>query len=85
MLHAHVASTEASLVARARAEAREALLRYRLTGEHTLAHTGNPTNECADVTALLGRKSVDLPDSQAAPTCGLATSFVQALQTAPVN
>ena len=47
MLHAHAASTKTALVARARSEAREALLRYRLTGAHTPAHIGNPPNECA--------------------------------------
>ena len=42
MLYAHAASTETALVARERAEAREALGRYNLTGEHPPAHIGNP-------------------------------------------
>ena len=62
MLYAHAASTETALVARARVEAREALARCRLRGEHTPAHIGNPPNECADVTALLGRKIIDMSD-----------------------
>ena len=82
MLYAHAASTETALDARARAEAMAAIQRYNLTGEHTPTHIGNPPNKCADVTARLGRKAIDLSEEvmRLLQAAGLPTKFTVCTQ-----
>ena len=56
----HGALAECTCVNRARMEARAAKARWKLKGYHTPSHIGYPPNECADVSALMGRLRVNL-------------------------
>ena len=55
MLYGNSATSELDPVQVARAEARQAIKMWLLSGTHTPAHIGFPPNECADVLAMMGR------------------------------